>query len=125
MEVEVGVEMGAKITARWGSWANIQAVVEEVNMGSTGTGGKEEEMVVTLPFLRITPDPGDFLDPPASLTPLLVRNSCLKSRGFGRRVPSSGLKINRGMAVLRQNEEVKVDVERFKPFGSKQGSVIF
>jgi len=98
MEVEVGVEMGAKITARWGSWANIQAVVEEVNMGSTGTG-EEEEMVVTLLFRRITPDPGDFLDPPASLTPLLVRNSCLKSREFGRRVPSSGLKINRGMAV--------------------------
>ena len=122
MEVEVWVEMGAKITARWGSWANIQAVVEEVNMGSTGTGGEEEEeeMVVTLPFLRITPDPGDFLDPPASLTPLLVRNSCLKSRGFGRRVPSSGLKINRGTAALRQNEEVKVDVERFKPLASSK-----
>ena len=121
MEVEVGVEMGAKITARWGSWANIQAVVEEVNMGSTGTGEEEEvEMVVTLPFHQITPDHGDFLDPPASLTPLLVRNSCLKSRGFGRLVPSSGLKINRGMAVLRQNEEVKVDVERFKPLASSK-----
>ena len=92
-------------------------------MESTGTGEEEEEeeeMVVTLlQFRQITPDPGDFLDPPpASPTPPLVRSCCLESRGFGRQVPSSsGLKINRGMAVLSPNkEEMKVDVERFKEF---------
>ena len=75
---------------------------------------EEEEMVVTLQFCQITPDPGDFLDPlPASPILPLVRSSCLESRGFGRQVASSGLKINRGMAVLSPNkEEVKVDVEK-------------
>ena len=86
-------------------------------MGSTGTGEEEEEeveeeeeMVVTrLQFRQITPDPGDFLDPlPASPTLPLVRSCCLGSRGFGRQVASSGLKINRGMAGLSPNkEEVK------------------
>ena len=87
-------------------------------MGSTVTGEEEEEeeeMVVTLQFRQITPDPGDFLDPlPASPTPPLVRSCCLESKGFGRQVPSSGLKINRGMAVLSPNkeEEVKLDFEK-------------
>merc|ERR1719237_1650550 len=88
-------------------------------MGSTGTGEEEEEeeeeMAVTLlQFRQITPDPGDFLDPlPASPTPPLVRSYCLESRGFGRQVASSGLKINRGMAVLSPNKEEEVDVEKY------------
>ena len=100
---EVEVEMGARMVARWGSWANMQAVE---NMESMVTG--EVEIVVTL-SLQTTPDPGDFLDPPPpSLTLLLllvvVRSFCLKSRGCGHcQVPSSGPKINRGMAVWRPN----------------------
>merc|ERR1719397_934422 len=91
------VELGAKMVVRWGSWENMRAVG---SMGSTATG-EEGEMVVIL-FRQTTPDRGDFLDPPPVsliLHLLEVRSFCLKSRGFGRQVPSSGPKINRGMAV--------------------------
>jgi len=113
-EEEVEVETGSKMSeSQWDSWANIQAVgKEEVNMESMETG--EEETFVThhLQFLQTTPDPGDFLDPPATPTLLQVqRSSCLRSRGFGLQVPSIGLKISRGKAVLWPNEEAKVDFE--------------
>merc|ERR1711971_723221 len=102
-EEEEGVEMGAKMVARWGSWENMRAVENTESM-ATGV----EEMVVTL-FLQTTPDPGEFLEPPpASLILLLLLmvswSFCLKSRGCGRcQVASSGPKINRGMAVWRPN----------------------
>ena len=67
-------------------------------------------MVVTpTQFRQITLHPGDSLDPPVSPSLLLVSRFCLKSRGFGRQVPSSGPKINKGMAVLWPN-----NVEQFK-----------
>ena len=102
--------MGAKTGAQWGSWANIQAVQEE-NTGSMGTGEEGEMVVTRTQFCQITPHPGDSLDPPVSPIPLLVNSVCLKSRGFGRQVPSSGPKINKGMAVLWPN-----NVEQFKEF---------
>jgi len=114
VEEEVEVEMGSKMSeARWGSWANIPAVgEEEVNMESMETGEEETFVTHQLQFLQTTPDPGDFLDPPATPTLHQVqRSSCLRSRGSGLQVPSIGLKISRGKAVLWPNEEAKEDVE--------------